>query len=64
MTDFTWLTEDRRVQKTVFGEDIEIIANFREKPTAYAGIVLPPRSVMTRRLLANGSETAVYSPAP
>jgi hypothetical protein len=46
MTSFTWLTADRLVQKTVFGNAIEMIANFRDVP--YGEI--PAESIVARYL--------------
>ncbi|MGB7161162.1 MAG: glycoside hydrolase, partial [Tepidisphaeraceae bacterium] len=63
MTHFQWLTDDRQVQRTVFGDKVEMVANFGEKPFDHAGTQVPPRSIMSRRL-AGGGEPQVFSPAP
>jgi hypothetical protein len=62
MTDFTWLSEDRQVQRTVFGDRVEMIANFGEKPFDREGMTVPPRSVVSRRL-EPGAGAKTYSPA-
>jgi hypothetical protein len=48
MTDFTWLTEDRLVQQTVFDETVEITANFRETDYSSQNGVIPKRSVCVK----------------
>jgi hypothetical protein len=62
MTDFAWLSEDRQVQRTVFGDRVELIANFGEKPFDREGARIPARSVVSRRL-EKGAAVKVYSPA-
>jgi hypothetical protein len=61
MTDFGWLTPDRMVQRTVFGERVEMVANFSEKGFEYRGIVVPGRSILARRL--DTGDTRIYTPA-
>jgi len=63
MTDFAWLSEDRQVQRTVFSDRVEMIANFGEKPFDHAGTMVPPRSIVSRSLEAR-AEAKTYSPAP
>ncbi|MDD2715004.1 MAG: glycoside hydrolase [Candidatus Wallbacteria bacterium] len=46
MTDFSWLTPDRMVQKTGFGGQLELIANFRTTPYVYLASVIPGRSIL------------------
>ncbi|MCY3740005.1 MAG: hypothetical protein OXH00_03185 [Candidatus Poribacteria bacterium] len=48
MTDFEWLTSDRQVQRTEFGDTVEIFANFRTDAFEYEGIKIPTRSVVAR----------------
>ena len=36
LTEFTWLTEDKKVQRTRFGDEVELTANFGEK--AYGSV--------------------------
>jgi len=62
MTEFGWLSNDRQVQRTVFGGKVELIANFGEQPFDHAGTQLPPRSIMSRRL-DGGGERQVFTPA-
>ena len=44
MTEFKWLTEDRMVQKTVFGNELELTANFGT--TDY--LTVPAQSVLAK----------------
>ena len=47
MTDFKWLSEDRAVQETVFGEhEVELVANFGDKPFAFEGQTVPAGSIL------------------
>ena len=48
MTDFEWLTEDKRVQRTAFGDSVEMFANFGHDPYEYQGVRIPGRSVVAR----------------
>ena len=46
MTEFDWLSEDRLVQKTVFGEQAELVANFPGVAYEYSSHSLPPDSLL------------------
>lgn len=48
MTDFQWLSDDRLVQRTEFGEAVEIFANFGTDVFRYNGVVIPRWSVVAR----------------
>ena len=48
MTDFEWLSEDKLVQHTEFGNIVEIYANFGTDAFVYKGIEIPARSVVAR----------------
>lgn len=50
MTDFSWLREDRMVQRTKFGNELELVANFRDEPFSYNGSEIPGQSVLARWL--------------
>ena len=50
MTDFEWLTDNRQVQRTEFGDTVELLANFGTNPFEYEGIVIPGKSVVARWL--------------
>jgi hypothetical protein len=54
---FLFLTEDRLVQESVFG-DLHLVSNFRTEPFRGAGISVPPRSVLAR----GGGLSTVYTP--
>lgn len=58
LTDFSWLTPDHRVQRTRFGEDLEMTANFGNH-TAFG---VPPLAIAAHELKTNRRQ--VYSPAP
>ena len=46
MTDFEWLSDDRRVQRTEFGDAIELFANFGADAFEYRGMIIPGESVV------------------
>ncbi len=46
LTDFVWLSPDRSVQKTVFGDQIDIVANFGSQRFQTQAVDVPPRSVV------------------
>ena len=48
MTDFEWLSDNKQVQRTEFGDAVELFANFGVNPFEYEGMVIPPRSVVAR----------------
>ena len=58
MTAFAYLTEDRLVQMTRFGEDLQAVANFSGAAYSFEGRSIPPRSV----LIIDGGEASVYTP--
>jgi|GEM_PF-224079 len=60
MTDFSWLSEDRLVQKSVFDNKVEIIANFSGKAFSYKSKKVPAGSVMVHRKVSG--EIKVYTP--
>ena len=59
MTDFEWLSEDKLVQRTEFGNTVEIIANFGTDAFGYKDVVIPAQSVIARQI--GRGEIAVFS---
>jgi hypothetical protein len=59
MSEFRWLTEDRMVQKTVFGNKVEMVVNFGNTTFKYQGTVIHPLSILARRL--ESGEVKIYS---
>ena len=62
LTDFQWLTEDRLVQRTVFGDRIALVANFSDAEFRHGGTALPPRSVLAERL--DTGAVSIFTPSP
>ncbi len=60
LTGFAWLTEDRLVQRTVFGDAIAVVSNFSEAPFDFEGNAIPPRSVLSERI--ETGEVRVFTP--
>jgi hypothetical protein len=46
MTDFTWLTPDRLVQRTIFGDRVELVANLTMHSFLYRGATVPARGIL------------------
>ena len=60
LTDFAWLTADRLVQRTIFGDKIEITANFGPAPFDNSGQSIPAGTAVAR-WRATG-QTRSYTP--
>jgi hypothetical protein len=60
MSDFQWLTEDRLVQRTTFGDWLEMVANFSAAAFAYQGNSIPPGSILARQIKTGAQH--MYSP--
>jgi hypothetical protein len=60
MTGFQWLTPDGMVQRTVFGDRIEVVANFGPSDFRYGDSTLGKESILVTR--RDGGKTQVYSP--
>ena len=60
MTDFSWLTADRLVQRTVFDGRIELVANFRADDFVKGELSIPARTVAATWL--SSGEKRSYSP--
>ena len=58
MTDFQYLSEDRRVQRTAFGDNLEAVANFSAQEYPYKDAVIQPGGVLIR----SGSSERLYYP--
>jgi hypothetical protein len=58
MTGFQWLTPDRSVQRTTFGDKIELIANFGDVDFTYQTMSIPAQSI----LAIGDGKTVTYSP--
>ncbi|MYB94096.1 hypothetical protein F4054_07960 [Candidatus Poribacteria bacterium] len=48
MTDFQWLSEDKLVQRTEFGDTVEIFANFGTGVFGYEDLIIPGRSIVAK----------------
>lgn len=58
MTDFQMLSEDGSLQRTSYGEDLSVVANFGEKPSTYEGEDVPPQSL----LIFSEGKVTLYTP--
>jgi hypothetical protein len=48
LTEFAWLTPDRLVQRTVFGDRVGVVANFGEAGRPYRDTAIRGRRVLGR----------------
>ena len=60
MTDFEWLSPDRFVQRTEFGNAVELFANFGQAAFEHEGFVIPARSVVAK----SGDKIQIFSAQP
>ncbi|MBI1928286.1 glycoside hydrolase [Candidatus Poribacteria bacterium] len=61
MTDFVWLTPDRMVQRTTFGNRVEMVANFGTADFNYQGDAVPKRSILAK--WRDTGETQAFTPS-
>jgi hypothetical protein len=57
LTDFAWINNDRTVQRTVFGNRVEMVANFAQEDFPYQETAIPGRSVRARWLDTGRTQT-------
>jgi hypothetical protein len=60
MTGFQWLTPDRAVQRTTFGDSIEMVANFGTTDFRYGDTMLRGESILVKR--RDSGKTQTYAP--
>ncbi|NOU70979.1 hypothetical protein GC098_05960 [Paenibacillus sp. LMG 31458] len=60
MTQFDWLSPDRLVQKTTFGNKLEIVANYSSQAFAYTNATIPTQSVWIHWL--ESGEKQIFTP--
>jgi hypothetical protein len=59
MTGFQWLTPDAMVQRTTFGDKIEMVANFGPGAFRYGDTTLGKESILVKRLDSGKTQTYV-----
>ena len=62
MTDFDWLSADRLLQRTVFDDKVELVANFAPETRRYGAVDVPSRSALVR--WKDSGETKLLAPVP
>jgi hypothetical protein len=60
MTGFQWLTPDGTVQRTSFGDQLELVANFGSADFPYGDTTLRKQSILVKR--RDGGKAPVYVP--
>lgn len=58
MTDFKFISEDRLVQMTEYGEDLKVVANFSQKDVKYGAEVIKAKSLV----IYDDDNKVVYKP--
>ena len=64
MTDFQWLTPDRSVQQTTFGQQLSMVANFSDKPFTFHDVAIPPQSILAYWPKTNESRLYIATTTP
>jgi len=64
MTDFNCLSTDRLLQRTIFGNQVELIANFSPEPRRYKKFEIPARSVLAKWVENGKMKTSTFTPDP
>ncbi|MHC4584687.1 MAG: glycoside hydrolase [Planctomycetota bacterium] len=62
MTDFNWLSSDKKLQRAVFDGRMELIANYSQEPRGYRGIDIPGRSISARWLNGGKEKILTFTP--
>jgi hypothetical protein len=62
MTDFNWLSSDRKLQRSVFDDRVELIANYSRQPRGYHGADIPARSISARWLDSGKKRILTFTP--
>lgn len=61
LTEFEWLTPDRLVQRTLFGDKIEMFANFRDADYLFEKTTIPARSILAQQ--RDSGKILIFTPA-
>ena len=64
MTDFNWLRADRKLQRAVFDDRLELVANFSQEPRQYQEVEIPARSILSKWAEDGKVKTLTYTPNP
>jgi len=64
MTNFNWLNADRMLQRAVFDDQVELVANFSQESRRYKEFEIPARSVLAKWAEDGKSKTLSFTPTP
>jgi len=64
MTDFCRLSSDQMLQRTIFGDKVELVANFSQESRRYQGVEIPGRSVLARWTENGKARILTFTPNP
>ena len=62
MTDFNWLSTDRKFQRSVFDDRVEVVVNFSPESRRYEGVNVPGRSVLAKWPESREVKTLTFTP--
>jgi len=62
MTDFNWLSTDRKFQRAVFDGRVEVVVNFSPESRRYEGVDVPGRSVLAKWRESGEVKTLTFTP--
>jgi len=62
MTDFNWLSTDRMLQRAVFNNRLELIANLSQESRPYQELEIPARSVLAKWAEDGKAESMTFTP--
>ena len=64
MTDFNWLSPDRKLQCAVFDDQVELIVNFSQESHQHKEFEIPARSILAKWLENGKMKTLTFTPDP
>ena len=64
MTDFNWLSADRKLQSAVFDDQVELVANFSHETRRYKEFEIPARSILAKWVENGKMKTLTFTPDP
>ena len=64
MTDFNWLSADRMLQRAVFDDRVELVANFSLESRRHQEFEIPARSVLAKWTEDGMVKTLTFTPNP
>ena len=64
MTDFNWLSADQMLQRSVFDNRVEIVANFSQELRRHKEFEIPARSILAKWIENGKMKMLTFKPDP